>query len=419
MRGRKWGKWLGAGWPIAMMLGAMTGTGAMAQQGLSLEKADIARTTSEDMGDLACLVPVDPFELDANVTRVIMDAIGGGAAGILLEGKGAKDTAIKQAKEAAKGLNWLPLSVEVRLGEMKRQQIQQMGEQNDDYAEVGDEIGFRDKKEAANAIFAELLAMLPPDQPYTFKLVLTKRDQGSAFALPGGLIYLPQGLLPSKQDSSQDTRKKTDRVRVMLAHEIAHVLKRHETRQTQIQLVNLADGVTELKKLLEISDFFSKANEKKRDERLGQLAQLLQIGANYSKQQEQQADGCAIRLLMAAKVDPAPGFVAFAEMLKEEEEKRQQQAESEKEAEEDEESDPASDIGDNLLERAGLPFSSKTVTDIFGGDKKKQAPPPNLKTGSHPTYQERVVMAQKVIQFWRQHPPAPLIPLTVKQPDQR
>jgi hypothetical protein len=99
--------------------------GALAQTQIQvpdIPKSDV-RTLSDDLGDGYCMEPVDAFQLEANFGRLLRDA----AVEVAKEaGKNAlmgsfsnfspQATLLKQARETAKGLNWLPLPVEEHSG---------------------------------------------------------------------------------------------------------------------------------------------------------------------------------------------------------------------------------------------------------------------------------------------------------------
>jgi predicted Zn-dependent protease len=78
--------------------------------------------------------------------------------------------------------------------------------------------------------------------PYTFKVIDT--TEINAFALPGGFIYVSQGML--------DFTRTDDELSGVIGHEIAHVARRHSAQQIeaivdgQLALETVLSGSTEL-----------------------------------------------------------------------------------------------------------------------------------------------------------------------------
>jgi len=70
-------------------------------------------------------------------------------------------------------------------------------------------------------------AASPPDYPYSFTLV--KDDVVNAFALPGGPIYLYQGLVDALGDD-------TDQIAWVTSHEITHIRQQHAARRIERQI---------------------------------------------------------------------------------------------------------------------------------------------------------------------------------------
>ena len=78
---------------------------------------------------------------------------------------------------------------------------------------------------------------------------------------------------------------------MVIAHEISHVLKRHQTKELQATLVDSVDTVNGIKKL--ISNSSSNAD-------WGALFRPLILAdqmTDFSQQQEHQADACGVRII--------------------------------------------------------------------------------------------------------------------------
>lgn len=124
-------------------------------------------------------------------------------------------------------------------------------------------------------------------------------EEVNAFALPGGKIYFFKGLLEQAQSPEE--------VATVLAHEIAHVEKRHSVQQlcrsiTHILLFRLAIGGE-----------FSEAEFAETVAELSSIFLLL----SYSREFEREADEIAIETCLKFNIDLA-GFIDFFERLEHE-----------------------------------------------------------------------------------------------------
>jgi len=155
--------------------------------------------------------------------------------------------------------------------------------------EVAEEVGdFFDEYEETNVV-AQLHAMLdrilPPDQrgDYEFELSLIDSPVPNAMTLPGGRMYVFTGLL-SQADSAEE-------VAGVLAHEVAHVMRRHAMRA----MIANAGPSAVFDHVLGSSKGF-----------LGALAASSEvlIRQNFSRDHESDADDKAFDYLVAAGIDP-------------------------------------------------------------------------------------------------------------------
>ncbi|WP_436639580.1 M48 family metalloprotease [Microbaculum sp. FT89] len=131
-----------------------------------------------------------------------------------------------------------------------------------------------------------------PDLGYT--VTVLNSPSINAFSLPGGYVYVTRGLLALANDSSE--------VANVLAHEMAHVIARHA-----IQREEQANSVAVMSQVV---------NDVIRDPEAGQAALALTKGrlAQFSRQQELDADVIGIRMAAKAGYDPE-GAVAFLRAL--------------------------------------------------------------------------------------------------------
>ncbi|MBG6081557.1 M48 family metalloprotease [Rubrivivax gelatinosus] len=230
--------------------------------------------------------PPDTADNAAVLLNIAMEALPA-----LLDDKSAAKTGkqrrhllSKELRQQAMYLNWLPMAVERRYGEMQHQQFVDEGiilARQDDRRKLYD---------AADALLAELVRQLPPN-PYSFEIFVRKRNDDNAAALPGGLMYIDASLLrPEKRSLA----------RFALAHELGHILKRHQTQIAQARIldtVSLAGNVDDLLKTMrepgKIAGTVIAAT----------LSGKAVFGRHF-RGQELQADACAVSILDQAQVPP-------------------------------------------------------------------------------------------------------------------
>ncbi len=149
---------------------------------------------------------------------------------------------------------------------------------------------------AMDAIVARLLAAGPPS-PYTMRVYVVNRPVVNALAAPGGHVVIFHGLL--------ERTATPEELAGVMAHELQHILRRHTTRAviqdvgTGLLLMALTGDVT------------------------GPLAYGLQAARalgelSYSRRAEEEADLEGMKMLLAARVDPAGMIAFFAKIQKEE-----------------------------------------------------------------------------------------------------
>jgi predicted Zn-dependent protease len=145
-----------------------------------------------------------------------------------------------------------------------------------------------ERMRAIDAIMARLLAAAP-GQPYTFRVAVVNHSMVNALAAPGGAIVIFRGLL--------ERTSTPEELAGVLAHEIQHVLHRHTTKMVfqQASTAVLLAAVT------------------------GDVTGVMAYGADaarvlgalrYTRGFEEEADREAMRMLRAARLDPA-GMLAF------------------------------------------------------------------------------------------------------------
>lgn len=145
---------------------------------------------------------------------------------------------------------------------------------------------------AVDGIVARLAATVP-DNPYTFRVSVMQHEVVNAFAAPGGRIVVFSGLL--------NATERPEELAGVLAHEMAHVLRRHGTKAL---FRNASTAIF----LSAISGDASGAMSVVLDsaETLGRL--------HYSRQAETEADLEGADMLARAGIDPS-GMVNFFEKM--------------------------------------------------------------------------------------------------------
>lgn len=224
--------------------------------------------------DYNCEAIVDPFELEKNFSSIIMSTVKDRKAiiGMLLKPKSGK--MLESAKRSAKRMNWMPLNFEIRYGE----ELHKKEVVADKKFISRDSRGrYRDMYKKADELLARVLASIGEQYPYEFKLFLLNSSQIQGHAAPGGYLYITTAVLENEHAD------------FVLAHEIAHVLKRHQTRELQARIVETVDTVDDLKALSQIDNLSG--------EDLSQLFNKISgTYLHFSRQQELQADACSVRI---------------------------------------------------------------------------------------------------------------------------
>jgi predicted Zn-dependent protease len=168
---------------------------------------------------------------------------------------------------------WVPVAWEDRVGASVVDQFVPVAKRCTDPA----------AQAAIDAIMQRLLAAAGP-VPYRFRVVVANVPVVNALAAPGGHLVVFRGLI--------DQSRSPEELAGVLAHEIQHVLERHSTRLI-LQHASTALVVTTV--LGDVSGIASVAIEG---------ARVFSTMA-YSRGHEAEADEAGLRLLLAARIDPA------------------------------------------------------------------------------------------------------------------
>lgn len=137
------------------------------------------------------------------------------------------------------------------------------------------------------------LAQALPNSPYPFQFYVVQSDEINAFALPGGQMFIHTALIHEAESPEQ--------VAGVMAHEMAHVLKRHGLQGMAHTL-----GLTLLVPLV-FGD-------------MGTLSLTLAgagahfLNLNFSRSQETEADLLGLEMMQKAQINPQ-GMVGFFALL--------------------------------------------------------------------------------------------------------
>lgn len=242
-------------------------------------------TRASTMLDKKCENPVAPFTLTDNVATVLFNAgkvaandvatqLNGGGK---VQGQQVKHKIPQTIRLAARQLNWLPMVAEKAYGDY-------LFEQETDILSPDSKKG-KQAYQNAQKILDDVLASVPETSEYQFQIHILKQSGTNARATPGGHLYIDEKLATNPAYKGK--------AYFAVAHEISHVLQRHETRALQGRVIDAVSLVSDLPTLLKTMNT-TKSNPKAIIAILGASKEMF---SRYHADQEMQADACAVRLL--------------------------------------------------------------------------------------------------------------------------
>jgi hypothetical protein len=266
-------------------------TGAV-DTGINEVKKFVASKTGQDSkGDKYCDLFEEPsYALTDNVMQVAS------AAGFKsledwskhsFKGSPTDHTDLEETvKTVSKNYVWMPVSFEQSLGNALHARLKKDGN-------LLDRQGRRNQKLYNKADMALKNAAKDYTKlPYETKLYIIDSDQINAEALPAGYIYVTRQAANDLDDNA---------LQLVLGHEMAHIAKRHTSKQIQQRLVDTGVATEMFRRILEhrsmnvIDKFFT--GEKV-------IASFNNQFAKYDQGQELQADACSVRGMLSAGADP-------------------------------------------------------------------------------------------------------------------
>jgi Zn-dependent protease with chaperone function len=187
---------------------------------------------------------------------------------------GQKTDVLATAKLAAKQLNWMPMSVERQYSEWKQKEndnniLQRTKKWEKEYA-------------IADKILADVKGSIDEPHDYDLKIFILKNSGTNAVAYPGGFLFIDQGLLKPQFRA---------KAYFAVAHETAHILQRHETKELESTAIDAVSVGADLLKLLSGPSLNGESI-------LALAAGTKGLFSKHFQDQELQADACATKMVM-------------------------------------------------------------------------------------------------------------------------
>ncbi len=178
---------------------------------------------------------------------------------------------------------WMPVSAEQKVGEWLDQKYRKEGL----IAEPdGLPRNLRPRFAVAQTLLNDLVAQLPADNPYTFKLAVTEETESNAYVSPGGYVYVTKGMLQDKALDRND-------IALRLAHEVAHLTRRHALKEYQVKAIDAMEVSKTLRPLLDIA----KDPVKGMEGLFGTMTAVQLMFQRFDQVQELEGDACGTYLL--------------------------------------------------------------------------------------------------------------------------
>jgi predicted Zn-dependent protease len=260
-----------------------------ASQPASRSKTTAASTGGDDpLKDKYCDSFAESYEVATSVVKAVRAVAPAASMQIVTGGKVDVETTMR---DVSKKYVWIPIQVEKAVGKQmydrkmaNAELLARNAENKDTYAkaEAAFEAAKRDYK-----------------TPFELKLFIVKAETLNAEALPAGYVML---------DSEAAANLDPDTLRFILGHEIAHSAKRHNSKQLQQRMIDIGVAQQMFEKLMKggnPNDFVLL---------FGDQNVIKKFGGNfaaYQRDQEMQADACAIHEMVRAHVDPQQAFAKY------------------------------------------------------------------------------------------------------------
>jgi hypothetical protein len=240
--------------------------------------------------DKYCDTLEESYEVTDNVLRVI--SAGGLQALQSWQQSGFRRSPIgnRDVNEVVKTVSrdylWMPVSFEQSLGDALHARQEQTNKILSRKARRNRQL-YNNADEALNIAAKDYTKL-----PYEVRLYVVDGDQINAEALPAGYIYVTR---KAANDLDQGA------LQLVLGHEMAHIAKRHTSKQIQQRLVDTGLAVEMMERILknrsmqDLDKVFSGARV---------IDSFSGVFAKYDQDQELQADACSIRSILSAGGNP-------------------------------------------------------------------------------------------------------------------
>lgn len=209
----------------------------------------------------------------------------------------------------AREMLWIPVAVEEQIGNAllmaSSRELEVLGKD-----------GINGAMWTQSVDMIKTLAAAAPANPFNLNVILLQK--GAPASLAGGVIFIDNETLKSTFDS--DSKEAEEKLRFILAHEMAHIQRRHRAKRIQQILVDSDSGLKFMRQMIEktrmaggsssASNFAEWLKTAAAVPRL--VESLMQHHEKYGQDQELEADACATALMVDAKAgDPLRAFRAY------------------------------------------------------------------------------------------------------------
>lgn len=215
-------------------------------------------------------------------------------------------------KILAKEMLWIPASVEEQIGNAM------LAYASKSMTFVVDGPDNEDLWDKSAKLTGGLLAKAPKT-PFQTRLVIV--ENGEPQSLAGGLIFIDMATAKAAFDDKR-SHKHVEKLNFIVAHELAHIYKRHRAKRLQQLLVDTDTGLKLTRSIFSTIKKDSAGKENFNVSRWVQTAVLIpelidifrKHNALYEQDQEFEADACATALMMASAAgNPVAAFATYRE----------------------------------------------------------------------------------------------------------
>lgn len=256
---------------------------------------DITTTSNraDEVVDPTCKAIVKPFNVMSSTLSLATFVAKIKLSHLLGTSSGSGTHAL--IRSASMQLNWLPAGVERAIG------ARLLARDKDGILPKDGNRIARIAYQHADATLARVMAQIPGKVPYEFKIYVLKEGQGNASSFPSGEVLVDEDVVGRNWDP--------DLAFFKVAHEVSHILQRHQTHAYQAAMADGVDEVSQLRNLL------VRVNQQSPSSVISELWSFKTLVINFSSQQELQADACAVRLMSTGYPDPKARASAFKDVI--------------------------------------------------------------------------------------------------------